>query len=91
MNYQRYIDLGFERTEMNCSVEFKQTGYSGFCLEKNVTDKLMICVSSGELDKPNLYIKKLGSDTYHIIPITFVIVKDLVGKSIDLSGFTHAC
>ena len=25
MEYQRYIDLGFERTNMSCNVEFKQT------------------------------------------------------------------
>lgn len=84
MKYQEYIDLGFKRIEMNDNVEFKQTGYSGFCLEKKVNKKLSISVCSGDLDKPKLYVKKQNSDTYHIIPISFDIVKDLLFKE-----FTH--
>jgi hypothetical protein len=34
-------------------------------------------VSSGELDKPKLYIKKRNSETYHIIPISTEVVIDL--------------
>jgi hypothetical protein len=34
MEYQEYIDLGFTRTEMNCELEFRETGYYGFALEK---------------------------------------------------------
>ena len=45
MNYQKYIDLGFERTDMSCSVEFKRTGYSGFSLTKKINDKLMVRIS----------------------------------------------
>lgn len=80
MDYKKYIDLGFERIELNCKVEFNQTGYSGFTLEKKITDTQMICVNSGELDKPKLYIKKIHSDTYHIIPIPTEAVVDLMGK-----------
>jgi hypothetical protein len=29
MYYQEYIDLEFERTDINDSVEFRQTGYYG--------------------------------------------------------------
>jgi hypothetical protein len=70
MDYQNYIDLGFERTDLNDTVEFKETGYYGFCLEKRINDKMLVSVCSGELDKPKLYIQKAGQECYHIIPIT---------------------
>ncbi len=38
MEYQKYIDLGFERTDLNCSVEFKQKLY----IKKNLTDSYHI-------------------------------------------------
>ena len=79
MEYQKYIDLGFERTDTNCNIEYKQTGYYGYALEKKVNDKQMVCVSSGQLDNPKLYIKKLNTDTYHIIPISVYVVNDLFG------------
>jgi hypothetical protein len=69
MYYKKYIDLGFKRIDMNDSVEFSQTGFYGFVLEKKLNKKIMLGVSSGELDRPLLYISKKGSDTYHIIPI----------------------
>ena len=78
MKYQRYIELGFERTDTNDSVEFKNTGYYGYCLEKKVIKKMEIFVSGGELDKPKLYIKKNNSDDYHIIPISCEVVNDLL-------------
>jgi hypothetical protein len=40
----------------------------------------LIEVTSGELDKPKLYIKKKYSDFYHIIPITPDAVIDLLEK-----------
>jgi hypothetical protein len=78
MEYQKYIDLGFERTEISCRVEFKQTGYGGFALEKKINKRQLIGVNSGELDKPKLYIKKRNSETYHIIPISPEAVIDLI-------------
>ena len=84
--YKKYIDLGFKRTDMNDTVEFKSTGYYGFCLEKKVNKKMMICVCAGELDKPSLYIKKSHSDTYHIIKITFECVEDLLNKDNFIAG-----
>lgn len=74
MDYQKYIELGFERTEMNDYALFKKTGYYGYCLEKKINDKMMVCVNDGELDKPNLYIKKTSGDTYHIMPIAPEVV-----------------
>ena len=80
MKYQEYINLGFKRHDLDCSVEFKQTGYYGFSLSKKINKKQLIEVSSGALDKPKLYIKKKDSDSYHIIPITPDAVIDLVEK-----------
>jgi len=81
MKYIDYIRIGFERTEMNCEVEFKETGYRGFALEKKINDSMMVCVSSGELDSPKLYIKKDNSETYHIIPIPTAAAFDLVKQT----------
>lgn len=91
MEYQKYIDLGFERTDMNCNVEFKQTGYHGFALEKKINEKQMVCAVSGELEKPKLYIKKRNSETYHIIPITTEAVIDLFSNSYNDDYMTTFC
>ncbi len=29
MKYKDYIELGFERVDLDCNVEFDETGYSG--------------------------------------------------------------
>jgi hypothetical protein len=81
MKYQDYIIMGFERTEMSCEVEFKETGYRGFALEKKINDNMMVCVSSGSLNAPKLYIKKGNSENYHIIPIPTETVFDLVKQT----------
>jgi hypothetical protein len=49
----------------------------------------MVCVASGELDNPKVYIKKSNSDTYHIMPISTEAVIDLLTKyeSIDFTKF----
>jgi hypothetical protein len=91
MEYQKYIDLGFERTEMNCSVEFNQTGYYGFALEKKINKRQAVCVVSGELDKPKLYIKKRNRESYHIIPISTEVVIDLFSKPDNVNYITSAC
>jgi len=63
---------------MECQVEFNQTGYGGFALEKKINKKILISVESGNLDKPKLYIKKRNSETYHIMPISTDAVCDLI-------------
>jgi hypothetical protein len=80
MEYHEYVRLGFKRHDLSCSVEFKQTGYYGFVLSKKINKRQSIEVTSGELDKPKLYIKKKDNDTYHIIPITPDAVIDLLEK-----------
>ena len=80
MEYQEYVRLGFKRHDLSCSVEFKQTGYYGFALSKKINKRQSIEVTSGELDKPKLYIKKKDNDSYHIIPITPDAVIDLLEK-----------
>jgi len=91
MEYQKYIELGFERTEISCGVEFKKTGYSGFALEKKVNKRQRVCVTSGELDKPKLYIKKRNSETYHIVPILPEAVIDLFLKVKNIDHIHTAC
>lgn len=78
LKYEDYINLGFERIEMNCNVEFNRTGYRGFALEKKIGNDTMICVSSGDLNSPKLYVKKAFSETYHIIPIPTEAVTSIV-------------
>jgi hypothetical protein len=91
MKYQKYIEIGFKRTDMNCDVEFNQTGYYGFALEKKVNENQMVCVSSVELNTPKLYIKKRNSETYHIMPISVEAVIDLFSKSDNGDSITSAC
>lgn len=91
MEYQKYIDLGFKRTELDCPVEFKQTGYYGFALEKKINDKIMVCVTSEKLDKPKLYIKKINTYSYHIIPISIETVIDLFSNESNIDYMICAC
>jgi hypothetical protein len=42
---------------------------------------MSIEVSSSELEKPRLYIKKQNDEKYHILPITIEIVKDILSKN----------
>lgn len=92
MDYKKYIELGFERYDLNCSIEFSQTGYRGFSLEIDVNDRIRIIATSGNLDKPKLYIKKRDKDAYHIIDITGEIVMDLLKEnSYVKDDFMRAC
>ena len=90
MKYKKYIDLGFKRTDLSCSVEFDNTGYSGFALEKKINKKMLISVESGDLDKPKLYIKKRNSETYHIMPISTDVVLDLLLNDSDFNPYSVA-
>ena len=77
MDYKKYIELGFTRTDMNDTVEFNQTGFGGFTLVKELKNNQSIEISSGGLTTPHLYIKKKGKDAYHIIRISDECVVDL--------------
>ena len=70
MDYQEYIDLGFERIEMDCNLEKEKTGYSGFALTKKLNPSSFIEVTSGDLNKPKLYINKEKGFSFHILPLT---------------------
>lgn len=80
MTYKKYIDLGFERFDLDDKVEHDKTGYGGFTLTKHISHNVMICAYYGELGNPKMYIKKAGSETYHIINITPEMVIDLLDK-----------
>jgi len=78
MTYADYILLGFTRIEMNDSVEFNETGYSGFMLTKKVNDRVEVVTSSGTLDKPDMYIyKNVETGAVHRIPLTTDMVRDI--------------
>jgi hypothetical protein len=77
MKYIKYIELGFERIDVDDAIEFKETGYSGFILKKTITDKIEIYVNGQRLDIPKLYIRRTQTDSYHIINITPECVIDL--------------
>lgn len=94
MKYIEYINLGFERYDLNDSVEFNETGYGGFSLERVINDKLSICVTSGNLDRPKLYIKKRGQVVYHIVSIPVEAVVDLLHNGVEYKfedNVTLAC
>ena len=81
MDYIQYIELGFERTDLNDTVVFRETGYGGFCLWKQVNKKIGISVTSEALNEPLLYIKKRDEeDNYHIVKIKPEMVLDLLHK-----------
>ncbi len=76
MTYQDYIDLGFERIDLNDNDEFKKTGYYGFYLSRKFKNGVSIDVYSYELERPKVYIPKSKDETFHIITITPEILKD---------------
>ena len=67
MNYQEYIDLGFERIDINDEVSFKRNGYKGFILTKKLRKGVNIEVCSDNLDQPRLYIEKKDQDIENFI------------------------
>jgi len=83
MTYQDYIDLGFQRIDLDDGVEFKQTGYGGFALTKKLSENLAVQVAHPSLSEPNLYIRKGESDSWHIFPIPIAAIKDLFRKQDD--------
>jgi hypothetical protein len=92
MEYQKYIDLGFKRFEINCSVTFRQTGYNEYGLSKKINKRMTIEVVGSDLFKPKLYIKKRNAEQYHIINITPEMVVDIFEKKKENNDFyAFAC
>jgi len=88
MNYKEYIQLGFERTDLEDSVEFDEVGYHGFALSKRVSKNKSIHVNSGELNNPKLFLRQ-KNDTFVIIEINGQIVKDLINND-KVPNYTYA-
>lgn len=78
MEYQEFIDLGFERGEMNDSVLFKQVGYGGFWLTKKLNKYATIeaCFPLHK-DCAKLYVNKGKSEDNLISYLTDEQVKQL--------------
>lgn len=85
MLYEQYIKLGFKRTDTQDAVEFKQTGYHGFILNKQLNINCQISVCHHELDKPKMYISKENTCTCHVVQLTPDMVFDLFRNIPDLS------
>lgn len=73
MKYIDYIDRGFERNEMNDTVQYEETGYKGFYLVKKITKKVTVEVGDSELDNPFLYIEQKEGEF-----ISFPLTPELV-------------
>lgn len=84
MEYNKYIELGFNRTDMDDDIEFSETGYYGFTLDKEINSKMSIGVLSNDLDKPKLYIRKKDFEAqFHIVNITCECLIDLCSLNGD--------
>lgn len=81
MTYQDYIELGFERTDVADSVQFKETGYYGYFLSKDITERVSIQVYDSSLDDPKLYVEKPCLEQFHIMRISTDAVKDIFNKN----------
>jgi hypothetical protein len=77
MNYSKYIDLGFTRTDFEDRVEFEFLGRNTFVLTKKINERIGVVVSSEQLDKPKLYIKKDDTDYHPVIDIPEAAVFDI--------------
>jgi hypothetical protein len=76
MLYENYLKLGFNRVELNDTVELKRYGYSGFLLVYKINKHTSIQVHWMDLDKPELWIK----DNHCLI--TIEQVNDLLKKKL---------
>lgn len=87
MRYQEYIDMGFERYNLNCSVEKAATGYGGYQLTYSLTNTACIVVVYPELDKQRLHLDT-GEELYSrnvIVDITQDIMLDLIAKAKEVN------
>lgn len=79
MKYKDYIELGFERVDLDCNVEFDESGYGGFALSKAIAQNVVIEAVNGELDKPKIYIE-LGNGSTIVVHTTCEDVQNIVKK-----------
>lgn len=79
MIYKKYIELGFERHDLDDEVEFNQTGYGGFYLKYKLRKGVNIFANSEDLNRPRVYIKNKRETPDYIIELTFDNVVDLLG------------
>lgn len=79
MEYQEYIDLGFERIDVSDGEEFRRSGYNGFVLTKQLRKGVTIEVCSDNLGQPRLYIEKKDQDMENfILRLTKDQIKELL-------------
>lgn len=79
MKYIDYINIGFERIELNDTVQFEETGYKGYYLIKNLTKNVTIQVWDSELNNPVLYIEKKEGE-FISLPLTPELVMNWFEK-----------
>jgi hypothetical protein len=72
--YEKYINLGFQRLDIEDTVEFKRNGYSGFLLIKKFKHA-SITVHWMDLDKPELWVKNMK------FKITFEQIEEAINKN----------
>jgi hypothetical protein len=78
MKYKEYIDLGFDRTDVNDAVVFDVTGYSGFYLTRHINDRMYVYVTGEELDCPTLIINKGNTEgSCHRVKLNDEMVRDM--------------
>jgi hypothetical protein len=81
MKYIDYINRGFERCELNDTVQYEETGYKGFYLVKKITKKVTVEVGDSELDNPVLYIEQKEGE-FISLPLTPELVMNWFEKKI---------
>lgn len=79
MKYKDYIELGFGRIDLDCNVEFDESGYGGFALSKAIAQNVVIEAVNGELDKPKIFIL-LESRNAIVVHTTCEDVRNIVEK-----------
>ena len=79
MTYKNYIKLGFDRSDLDCSVMLNNTGYGGFTLTKLLKNKSIIQVVSDDLENPQLLVPyRTEWDRYYYVNITTEIAESLI-------------
>jgi hypothetical protein len=73
------MDLGFNRIELNDTVEKDLNGYTGFALEKQITENIKVYVHWLKLEKPLLVVMS-NSDYIHQLELHPDVVRDMFTK-----------